>query len=175
MAKKWYVLQAYSGYEGKVKAALIERIRQHNMDERFGEILVPTEERQEARPNGKMVSKTKTSLPGYIFIEMEMSEEAWHLVKETTKVTGFIGNQTPTPVKQSEIDALRVVGGSAKKPPPKVMYEPGDEVRVIEGAFANFSGMVEEVKPEKLKLKVKVSIFGRATPVELDFSQVEKR
>jgi len=176
MAKKWYVIQTYSGYEKKVKASLLEHIRQKGMDDRFGEILIPTEQVQETTPSGKTKTKEKTSLPGYLFIEMEMSEDAWYVVKETTKVTGFIGNQTPTPVKQSEIDALRpgiAIGGP--KPKPKVMFEPGDEVRVIEGAFENFSGKVEEVKPEKLKLKVRVSIFGRETPVELDFSQVEKR
>lgn len=177
MAKKWYVIQAYSGYEKKVKTALIERIKQHGLEDKFGEILIPTETVQEMTSANKPRNKEKTSLPGYIFIEMEMSEEAWYMVKETAKVTGFIGNQTPTPVKQSEIDALRpgTATGAVVKPKPKVTFEPGDEVRVIEGAFENFSGTVEEVKPEKLKLKVKVSIFGRATPVELDFSQVEKR
>lgn len=146
------------------------------MEDRFGEILIPTESVQETTPSGKPRTREKTSLPGYLFIEMEMSEDAWYLIKETAKVTGFIGNQTPTPVKQSEIDALRP--GTTAGPPkikPKVVFEPGDEVRVIEGAFENFSGKVEEVKPEKLKLKVRVSIFGRETPVELDFSQVEKR
>jgi transcription termination/antitermination protein NusG len=176
MAKKWYVIQTYSGYENKVKVALLERIKQHSMEDKFGEILIPTETVQEARAGGKVATKQKTSLPGYIFVEMEMGEDAWHLVKDTSKVTGFIGNQTPTPVKPPEIDELRkgIVEG-AVKPKPKVSFEQGDEVRVVEGAFANFSGVVEEVKPEKQKLKVKVSIFGRATPVELEFSQVEKR
>jgi transcription termination/antitermination protein NusG len=176
MAKKWYVIQAYSGYENKVKAGLLERIKQHHMEDRFGEIFIPTESVQETRANSKSVVKQKTSLPGYIFIEMDMSEEAWHLVKDTTKVTGFVGDQTPAPVKDSEMRSLRDAGEkSILKPKPKVTFEPGDEVRVTEGAFANFSGVVEEVKPEKQKLKVKVSIFGRATPVELEFSQVEKR
>jgi transcriptional antiterminator NusG len=176
MAKKWYVIQTYSGYEKKVKESLIEHIKQKGMEDRFGEILIPTESVQEATPSGKVRTREKTSLPGYLFIEMEMGEDAWYLVKETAKVTGFIGNQTPTPVKQSEIDALRPgIAAGAAKPKPKVMFEPGDEVRVIEGAFENFSGKVEEVKPEKLKLKVRVSIFGRETPVELDFNQVEKR
>lgn len=176
MSKKWYVIQTYSGYENKVKSALLERVKQHHMEDKFGEILIPTETVQEARPGGKSAVKQKTSLPGYIFVEMEMGELAWHLVKDTPKVTGFIGNQTPTPVRQPEVDSLRkgIVEG-AMKPKPKVSFEAGDEVRVVEGAFANFSGVVEEVKPEKQKLKVKVSIFGRATPVELDFSQVEKR
>jgi transcription termination/antitermination protein NusG len=176
VAKKWYVVQTYSGYEAKVKTALQERIKQHKMEDIFGEILIPTETVQEARAGGKVTVKQKTSLPGYMFVEMEMGEKAWHVVKNTPKVTGFVGNQTPTPVRQREIDELRkgIVEG-AVKPKPKVSFEPGDEVRVIDGAFANFSGVVEEVKPEKQKLKVKVSIFGRATPVELEFSQVEKR
>lgn len=176
MAKKWYVIQTYSGYEAKVKAALQERIKQHEMADLFGEILIPTETVQENRAGGKSRIRQKTSLPGYVFIEMDMSERTWHLVKETNRVTGFIGNQNPTPVKAPEIDGLRqgMVEG-AMKPKPRVTFEEGDEVRVIDGAFANFSGTVEEVKPEKQKLRVKVSIFGRATPVELEFSQVEKR
>ena len=176
MAKKWYVIQTYSGYEAKVKAALQERIKQHDMADLFGEILIPTETVQENRAGGKTRIRQKTSLPGYVFIEMEMNERTWHLVKETNRVTGFIGNQNPTPVKAPEIDGLRqgMVEG-AMKPKPRVTFEEGDEVRVIDGAFANFSGTVEEVKPEKQKLRVKVSIFGRATPVELEFSQVEKR
>jgi len=176
MAKKWYVIQTYSGYENKVKAALQERIKQYGMADKFGEVLIPTETVQETRPGGKQRIRQKNSFPGYIFIEMEMGEDAWHLVKETPKVTGFIGNQTPQEVKPPQIEALRqgIVEG-AVKPKPRVTFEEGDEVRVIDGAFANFSGTVEEVKPEKQKLKVKVSIFGRATPVELDFSQVEKR
>ena len=126
--------------------------------------------------HGKARVRQKNSFPGYIFVEMEMSEEAWHLVKDTPKVTGFIGNQTPQEVKPPQIEELRkgIVEG-AVKPKPRFSFEEGDEVRVIDGAFANFSGTVEEVKPEKQKLKVKVSIFGRATPVELEFSQVEKR
>jgi transcription termination/antitermination protein NusG len=176
MAKKWYVIQTYSGYEKKVKSSLLEHMKLKGMEDRFGEILIPTESVQDITPGGKSRTKEKTSLPGYLFVEMEMSEDAWYLVKETAKVTGFIGNQTPTPVRQSEIDALRPgINAASAKPKPKVMFEPGDEVRVIEGAFENFSGKVEEVKPEKLKLKVRVSIFGRETPVELDFSQVEKR
>lgn len=145
------------------------------MEDAFGEILIPNETVQEVKPGGKQTVKQKTSLPGYVFVEMAMSEQAWHVVKDTPKVTGFIGKDKPTPVRQPEIDELRrgVTEGSVK-PKPKVSFEAGDEVRVIEGAFANFSGVVEDVKPEKQKLKVKVSIFGRSTPVELDFSQVEK-
>ena len=176
MAKKWYVIQTYSGYENKVKAALQERIRQYSMEEKFGEILIPTETVQEARAGGKSRVRQKNSFPGYIFVEMEMSEPVWHLVKDTPKVTGFIGNQRPQEVTPPQIDDLRksIVEG-AVKPKPRVSFEAGDEIRVIDGAFANFMGTVEEVKPDKQKLRVKVSIFGRATPVELDFSQVEKR
>ncbi len=176
MSKKWYVIQTYSGYENKVKEALLLRIKENNKEPMFGEILVPTETVQETGPNGKQRVRQKTSLPGYIFVEMEMTEDAWHLVKDTPKVTQFIGNQRPQEVRPSEIDEQRrrVVEG-AVKPKPRVNFEVGDEIRVIDGAFANFSGTVEEVKPDKQKLKVKVSIFGRATPVELDFSQVEKR
>jgi transcriptional antiterminator NusG len=176
MAKKWYVIQTYSGFENKVKGSIQERIKQFSMEDKFGEILIPTETVQEARPGGKTRVKQKTSFPGYIFVEMEMSEAAWHVVKDTAKVTGFIGNQNPQEVKPPQIDDLRKgISEGTVKPKPRFTFEEGDEVRVIDGAFANFSGTVEEVKPEKQKLKVKVSIFGRATPVELDFSQVEKR
>jgi len=176
MSKKWYVIQTYSGFENKVKEALLQRIKEHGKDAMFGEILIPTETVQEARPNGKNRVRQKNSFPGYIFVEMDMTEEAWHLVKDTPKVTSFVGNQRPQEVKPPQIDDLRksIVEG-AVKPKPRVSFEAGDEIRVIDGAFANFSGTVEEVKPDKQKLKVKVSIFGRATPVELDFSQVEKR
>ena len=176
LSKKWYVIQTYSGYENKVKEALLQRIKEHNKEAQFGEVLIPTETVQEQRGNGKQRIRQKTSLPGYIFVEMEMSEEAWHLVKDTPKVTGFIGNQRPQEVRPQEIeDQRRRTVEGAVKPKPRVNFDVGDEIRVIDGAFANFSGTVEEVKPDKQKLKVKVSIFGRATPVELDFSQVEKR
>ena len=176
MAKKWYVIQTYSGYENKVREALQQRIKEHNKEASFGEILIPTETVQEARAGGKSRVRQKNSFPGYIFVEMEMTEEAWHLVKDTPKVTGFIGNQRPQEVRPQEIeDQRRRVVEGAVKPKPRVNFDVGDEIRVIDGAFANFSGTVEEVKPDKQKLKVKVSIFGRATPVELDFSQVEKR
>jgi transcriptional antiterminator NusG len=175
-SKKWYVVQTYSGYENKVKEALQQRIKEHGMEPRFGEVLIPTETVTEQRAGGKSRQRQKTSFPGYLFIEMEMSEEAWHLVKDTPKVTGFVGNQRPQEVKPPQIDDLRkIIVEGAVKPKPRVSFEAGDEIRVIDGAFANFSGTVEEVKPDKQKLKVKVSIFGRATPVELDFAQVEKR
>ena len=174
--KKWFVITTYSGFENKVKSALQERIRQYHMEEKFGEVLIPSETVSDTSKDGKQRVKTKTSFPGYVFIEMEMSENAWHLVKDTPKVTGFIGNQRPQEVKSPHIEDLRkgIVEG-AVKPKPRHQFIEGDEVRVVVGAFANFSGTVQEVKPDKQKLKVKVSIFGRATPVELDFSQVEKR
>ncbi len=174
--KKWYVIQTYSGFENKVRESLLQRVKENNMEAIFGEVLIPTETVQEARANGKQRVRQKTSFPGYMFVEMEMSESAWHLVKNTPKVTGFVGNQKPQEVKPPQIDDLRksIVEG-AVKPKPRVSFEAGDEIRVIDGAFANFMGTVEEVMPEKQKLKVKVSIFGRATPVELDFAHVEKR
>ena len=176
MAKKWYVIQTYSGYENRVRESLQQRIKEFGKEALFGEILIPTETVQVARASGKALVRQKNSFPGYIFVEMEMGEEAWHLVKDTSKVTGFIGNQRPQEVKPPQIDDLRkaIVEG-AVKPKPRISFEAGDEIRVIDGAFANFMGTVEEVKPYKQKLKVKVSIFGRATPVELDFTQVEKR
>jgi transcriptional antiterminator NusG len=174
--RKWFVVTTYSGYENKVKVALQERIRQHKMEDRFGEILIPSETVTESAKDGKQRVKTKTSFPGYVFVEMEMSEHTWHLVKDTPKVTGFIGNQRPQEVKPPHIEDLRkgIVEG-AVKPKPRHQFQEGDEVRVVVGAFANFSGTVQEVKPDKQKLKVMVSIFGRPTPVELDFSHVEKR
>jgi len=174
--KKWYVVTTYSGYENKVKSALQERIRQHRMEDKFGEIMIPAETVTDSGKDGKQRLKTKTSFPGYVFVEMEMSETIWHLVKDTPKVTGFIGNQRPQEVKPPHIEDLRkgIVEG-AVKPKPRHQFVEGDEVRVVVGAFANFSGTVQEVKPDKQKLKVMVSIFGRPTPVELDFSHVEKR
>lgn len=173
---KWYVVTTYSGYENKVKQALRERIRQHKMEEHFGEVLIPSESVTLHGKDGKSRVRAKTTFPGYVFVEMKMSEEAWHLVKETPKVTGFIGNQRPQEVKPPHIEDLRKgITEGAVKPKPRQQFQEGDEVRVIVGAFANFSGTVQEVKPDKQKLKVMVSIFGRPTPVELDFSHVEKR
>ncbi len=175
-AKKWYVVTTYSGYENKVKLALQERIRQFKVEDQFGEILIPTETVTEQAKDGKSRVKTKTSFPGYVFVEMDMNEHAWHIVKDTPKVTGFIGNQKPQEVKPPHIEEVRKgISEGAVKPKPRHQFQEGDEVRVIVGAFANFSGTVQEVKPDKQKLKVMVSIFGRPTPVELDFSHVEKR
>lgn len=175
-SKKWYVIQTYSGFENRVKETLLQRIKEYGREPEFGEILIPTETVTEVLKSGKSRVKQKTSFPGYIFVQMDMSEEAWLIVKNTAKVTGFIGNQKPEEVKPPQIDDLRkIIVEGAVKPKPRVSFEAGDEIRVIDGAFANFSGTVEEVMPEKQKLRVKVSIFGRATPVELDFAHVEKR
>jgi transcription termination/antitermination protein NusG len=174
--KKWFVVTTYSGYENKVKASLQERIRQFHMEDKFGEILIPAETVTEHGKDGKPRVKSRTSFPGYIFVEMEMSEHAWHVVKDTPKVTGFVGNQKPQEVKPPHIEDLRKgISEGAVKPKPRHQFAEGDEVRVVVGAFANFSGTVQEVKPDKQKLKVMVSIFGRPTPVELDFAHVEKR
>lgn len=174
MGMKWYVVQAYSGYENKVKLSLQERIKQAGMDHLFGEILIPKENVQETRGGTRRVS-SRTFYPGYIFVQMELNENTWHLVKDTPKVSGFVGGRHPTPVPETEISAIaQQVAEGAAKPKPRVVFEQGDHVRVIDGAFANFTGTIEEVKPDKQKVRVLVSIFGRATPVELDYGQVEK-
>jgi transcription termination/antitermination protein NusG len=170
---KWYVVQVYSGFEQKVKLSLAERIRQATMDDSFGDILIPTETVQDNQGSRRVSSKT--FYPGYIFVQMAMSDEAWHVVRDTPKVTGFVGGRKPQPVPAPEIQSVvQQVEEGAAKPRPRVMFSAGDHVRVNDGAFANFTGTVEEVKPEKQKVRVLVSIFGRATPVELDYSQVEK-
>jgi transcriptional antiterminator NusG len=171
---RWYVVQAYSGYENKVKASLEERIRQYNMQDYFGEILIPREQVTETRGAAKRVT-SRTFYPGYMFVQMNLTDESWHLVKDTPKVSGFVGGRYPTAVPGSQINLVaQQVAEGAAKPKPRVVFEQGDHVRVIEGAFANFTGTIEEVKPEKQKVRVLVSIFGRATPVELDYAQVEK-
>jgi transcription termination/antitermination protein NusG len=178
MAKKWYVVHTYSGFENKVKKSLEERVRQQELQDRFGEILIPMEVVQEMVKGEKKTSKRKF-FPGYILVNMEMNLSTWHLVKGTPKVTGFVGNaKTPDQVPAvSDVEVQRLttqISEGSLKPKPKVQFEEGDQVRVIDGPFSNFNGTVEEVKPEKGKLRVLVSIFGRATPVELDFMQVEK-
>lgn len=176
MAMKWYVIQAYSGYENKVKAHLEKRIEDAGPElaAKFGEILIPKENVQESRGGKKRVS-TRTFYPGYVFIQMEMNDETWYLVRDTPKINGFVGGRTPVIVPEREIEAIaQQVADGAAKPKPRVVFEAGDHVRVIDGAFANFTGSVEEVNHEKQKVRVLVSIFGRATPVELDYGQVEK-
>lgn len=174
MAKKWYVVHTYSGHENRAKLSLEERIKTANLQDDFGQILIPTESVLEVVKGQKRTS-TRKFYPGYLFVEMELSERTFHLVKNTPKITGFLGGTNPTPVKESEIASINSAMSDGKlKPKPKISFEEGDSVRVIDGPFANFSGTVEEVKAEKQKIRVLVSIFGRATPVELDFGQVEK-
>ena len=176
MAKRWYVVHAYSGYEKKVATALKERIELMGMQDKFGEVLVPTEEVVEMRGGQKRKSERKF-FPGYVLVQMELSDEAWHLVKETPRVMGFIGGKAdkPAPITDKEAELiLQRVDDSVDKPKPKTLFEPGEMVRVIDGPFNDSNGVVEEVNYEKNKLQVAVLIFGRSTPVELDFGQVEK-
>lgn len=176
MSKRWYVVQAYSGYEKKVKGALQDRIALHGMEEKFGEILVPTEEVVEIRSGQKRKSERKF-FPGYVLVEMEMNDDSWHLVKSTPKVTGFVGGTAnkPTPISEKEVDKImQQMQDGVDKPRPKFLFEPGEVVRVKEGPFADFHGAVEQVNYEKNRLRVSVTIFGRPTPVELEFGQVEK-
>ncbi|QFT53407.1 transcription termination/antitermination protein NusG [Microbulbifer sp. THAF38] len=176
MAKHWYVVQAYSGYEKRVASSLKERIELHEMDHLFGEVLVPTEEVVEMRAGQKRKSERKF-FPGYVLVEMELNDDTWHLVKETPRVLGFIGGKAdrPAPITDREAQAiLNRIDDSADKPKPKTLFEPGEMVRVIDGPFNDFNGVVEEVNYEKSRLRVAVLIFGRSTPVELEFSQVEK-
>jgi transcriptional antiterminator NusG len=176
MAQQWYVVHAYSNYEHKVKSSLEERIKRYGLEDKFGEILVPTEEVVEMREGQKLRSERKF-FPGYVLVKMEMDDETWHLVKEVPKVLGFIGGSSdkPAPISEREADAiLNRVQEGADKPRPKVLFEPGEVVRVIEGPFNDFNGVVEHVNYEKSKVRVAVQILGRSTPVELDFGQVEK-
>ncbi len=176
MAMRWYVVQAYSGYEAKVKTMLQERIKLNELDNMFGQILVPTEEVVEMRAGQKRKSERKF-FPGYVLVEMEMADESWHLVKETPRVMGFIGGTSdrPAPITEREVNAiLQRLEDSTDKPKPKTLFEPGELVRVIDGPFADFSATVESVNYDKNRLQVSVLIFGRSTPVELEFSQVEK-
>lgn len=176
MAKRWYVVHAYSGYENQVRKSLQERVRRAGMEDMFGEILVPTEEVVEMREGQKRRSERKF-FPGYVLVQMEMNEDTWHLVRDVPKVMGFIGGTSdrPAPISEREADAiLNRVREGVDKPRPKILFEVGEVVRVIEGPFTDFSGVVEEVNYEKSRLRVAVLIFGRSTPVELEFGQVEK-
>lgn len=175
MAMNWYVVHTYSGYEQKAKLALEERVRSLGLQDKFEEILVPSEEVVEIKKGVKRKSSRKF-FPGYILVKMELSNDTWHVVRNTAKITGFVGNSTNPPVvSDAEVDKLtkRIKEGSMK-PKLKVEFEKGESVRVVSGPFATFNGTVEEVNPAKGRLKVLVSIFGRSTPIELDYSQVEK-
>ena len=176
MAKRWYVVHAYSGYEKQVKRSLEDRIERAEMQDFFGDVLVPTEEVVEMKGGQKRRSDRKF-FPGYVLVEMEMTDETWHLVKDVPKVMGFIGGTAdrPAPITEREADAiLNRVQEGVDKPRPKVLFEPGEMVRVVDGPFNDFNGVVEEVDYDKSRLKVAVLIFGRSTPVELEFQQVEK-
>jgi len=176
MSFRWYVVQAFSGYEQKVKGMLEERIIREGLESKFGEVLVPTEEIVEMRAGQQRRSERKF-FPGYVLVEMEMDDESWHLVKNTPRVMGFIGGTAdrPAPITEKEAnEILQRVEDSTDKPKPKVLFEPGEVIRVCDGPFADFNGVVEKVDYEKNRVRVSVLIFGRSTPVDLEFSQVEK-
>jgi transcriptional antiterminator NusG len=175
VALKWYIVHVYSGFENKVKNALEDRIASSAHPEKFGEVLVPTEQIVEL-VKGKRKTSSRKFYPGYILVQMEMDDETWHIVNDTAKVTGFLGGrETPTPISDEEANQIlnRMEAGK-DKPKPKFYFEVGDDIRVIDGPFTNFNGTIDEVNAEKGKIKVMVSIFGRSTPVELDFVQVTK-
>jgi transcriptional antiterminator NusG len=176
MTKRWYVVHAYSGFEKSVQRALVERITRADMQEKFGQILVPVEEVIEMKAGQKHTSERKF-FPGYVLVEMDMDDDSWHLVKSTPKVTGFVGGTAtkPTPISEKEVEKImQQMQEGVEKPRPKVLFESGELVRIKEGPFADFNGTVEEVNYEKSRLRVSVTIFGRGTPVELEFAQVEK-
>ena len=175
MALKWYIVHVYSGFEDKVKAALEERMATSQHPDKFGQVVVPTEEYVEL-VKGKRKTSSRKFYPGYLLVQMYLDDETWHIVYDTAKVTGFLGERNkPTPVSDEEVNRIlnRMKAGKSK-PLPKYLFEEGDEIQVIDGPFTNFNGTVEDVNPEKGKIKVLVSIFGRSTPVELDFVQVTK-
>jgi transcription termination/antitermination protein NusG len=173
--KKWYIVHTYSGHENKAKLTLLERVRNANLTEYFGDVLVPTESVVE-NVKGQRRTTTRKFFPGYMFVQMVLDDRTFHLVKNTPKITGFLGGTKPTPVPEREITGVQTNAAEGKtgKPKTRVVFESGDSVRVVDGPFANFSATVEEVKADKQKLKVSLSMFGRATSVELDFAQVEK-
>lgn len=176
MAQRWYVVHAYSGYENKVKKGIEEHIERADLSDSFGKILVPSEEVVEIRDGKKRTSERKF-FPGYVLVQMELNDDTWHLVKSVPQVMGFIGGTSdrPAPISQKEVDRiLQKVEEGVDKPKPKVIYEPGEMVRVVDGPFNDFEAVVEEVDYDKNRLQVSVLIFGRSTPVELEFTQVEK-
>ncbi len=174
-AKRWYVLHVYSGFEGKVAEAIREKARKKGLEDKVEEILIPTEEVLEIK-RGQRVNAERKVFPGYVLAKMEMSDDMWHLVKETPKVTGFLGaGNKPSPISEREAEALiKSLSEGVGKPRTTVSFDIGEKVKVMEGPFASFEGLVEDIDEEKSRLKVSVSIFGRATPVELEFAQVEK-
>ena len=176
MAKRWYVVHAYSGFENQVVRMLLDRVQRSGLQDLFGEVLVPTEEVVEMRDGQKRRSDRKF-FPGYVLVQMEMNDDTWHLVKNTNKVTGFVGGTAtkPAPISEKEVAAImQQMREGVEKPKPKVLFENGEMVRVKDGPFTDFQGTVEDVNYEKSRLRVAVTIFGRSTPVELEFGQVEK-
>jgi len=174
-AKHWYIVHTYSGFEKKVAESLQQRVQVYGLQDEIGEVLIPTEDVMEMRAGRKVVTP-KRFFPGYILVQMRMSDNAWHVVKNTPKVTGFVGaGARPTPLTQEEVDQILLqVTTAAEKPKPRYSFDRGDQVRINEGPFTSFHGVVDEVNPDRNTLKVMVTIFGRSTPVELDFLQVEK-
>lgn len=177
MAQQWYIVHAYSNYEKVVARSIKERVAVHNMEDSFGQVLVPSEEVIEIKVDGKQRISERKFFPGYVFVEMEMNDDTWHLIKDVPKVLGFIGGtpENPAPISEAEVNkVLNRITEGAESPRPKTLFDVGEVIRVIDGPFVDFDGMVESVNYDKNKLTVSVSIFGRSTPVELDFSQVEK-
>ncbi len=175
MAMRWYVVHVYSGFEKKVAESIREQVRQKDMEDQFEEVLVPTEEVVEMR-RGQKFNAERKFFPGYVLVKMDLSDESWHLVKNTPKVTGFLGSRgRPSPISEAEADRiLRQVKEGVERPKPSIIFEIGEQVRVSDGPFTSFNGLIEEVDEERSRVKVAVSIFGRATPVELEYAQVEK-
>ena len=176
MAKKWYIVHTYSGHEAKAKQSLLERAKALGHEEEFDEILIPEETVVEAVKGGEKKTSKRKFFPGYILVRMELNDETWHIVRGTPKITGFVGGSTtPTPIADEEVARMtQQIKEGAAKPKPKIRFEEGENVRVVSGPFANFSGFVDEVMPEKEKVRVMVQVFGRATPVVLDYMNVEK-
>ena len=174
-AKQWYIVHTYSGFEAKVKESLRQRVDAMGMGESIEDILIPTEEVVEIR-DGKKTRSTRKFFPGYVLVKMEMSDAAWHVVKNTPKVTGFVGTgNKPVPLSDAEVDRIvHQVSTTVDKPKPKLEFRTGESVRIVDGPFSNFTGHVEEINEDRSTLKVMVTIFGRSTPVELEFQQVEK-
>jgi len=175
MAHRWYIVHAYSNFERKVAEAIQEKARQKGLEDRFSAVMVPTEKVVEVR-RGRKVDSERKFFPGYVLVKMELTDETWHLIKNTPKVTGFLGSDNkPIPISDREAEhILQQVQEGVERPKPSVSYEIGEQVRVSDGPFASFNGTVQEVDEERARLKVEVSIFGRATPVDLEYGQVEK-